>query len=102
MDGAERSVREAWHAPMHAIYRLRKTSEQSGIQEGLGLKCSQAGVTAGIQALIPLIGITPDSYYSLANAYIYTIHMMVVFHLPPSLFGFLHNYSVFFIYLQNI
>ena len=28
--------------------------------------------------------------------------MMVVFHLPPSLFGFLHNYSVFFIYLQYI
>ena len=54
-------------------------------------------------ALKPLIGIiTPDSYYSLANAYIYTIHMTVVFHLPPSLFGFLHNYSVFFIYLQNI
>ena len=62
----------------------------------------QARVMAGGQALIPLIGITPDSYYSLANANIYTIHMTVVFHLPPSLFVFLHNYSVFFIYLQNI
>ena len=49
-------------------------------------------------ALIPLIGITPDSSYSLANAYIYTIHMTVLFHLPPSLFGFLHNYLVLFIY----
>ena len=68
-----------------------------------GLKCSQAGVTVGNQALIPLMGkINPDSYYSLANAYINTIQMTVVFHLPPSLFGFLHNYSVFFIYLQNI
>ena len=28
--------------------------------------------------------------------------MTVVFHLSPSLFGFLHNYSVFFIYLQHI
>ena len=28
--------------------------------------------------------------------------MTIVFHLPPSLFGFLHNYSVSFIYLQNI
>ena len=28
--------------------------------------------------------------------------MTVVFHLPPSLFGFLHNYSVSFICLQNI
>ena len=28
--------------------------------------------------------------------------MTVVFHLPPSIFGFLHNYSVFFIYLQYI
>ena len=52
--------------------------------------------------LIPLIGITPDSILFMANAYIYILHMTVVFHLPPSLFGFLHNYSVFFIYLQNI
>ena len=39
--------------------------------------------------------ITPDLYYSLANAYIYTIHMTIAFHLLPSLFGFLHNYSVY-------
>ena len=47
-----------------------------------------------------LLGITPDSYYSIANAYIYTIHMLV--QLPTNLFSFLHKYSVFFIYLQNI
>ena len=28
--------------------------------------------------------------------------MLVQFHLPPSLFSFLHNYSFSFIYLQNI
>ena len=65
-----------------------------------GLKCSQAGVMANSQALIPLIGITPDSILFMANAYIYILHVMVVFHLPPSLFGFLHNYL--FIYLQYI
>ena len=41
MDGAEQSVRAALHAPMHAIYRLRKMSEQSGSQEGPRLKCSR-------------------------------------------------------------
>ena len=37
--------------------------------------------------------ITPDSSYSLANAYIYTIHMSVVIQLPTNLFIFLHDYS---------
>ena len=50
-------------------------------------------------ALIPLIGITPDSIYSFANAYTYTNHMTVVFHLPPSLFDFL---LFRFIYLFTI
>ena len=60
----------------------------------------QAGVMANSQALIPLIGITPYSILFMANAYIYILHVTVVFHLPPSLFGFLHNYL--FIYLHNI
>ena len=53
MDGAERSIRAALHAPMHAIYRLRKMSEQSGSQEGPGLKCSQELWQE--PALIPLV-----------------------------------------------
>ena len=53
----------------------------------------QPGVMAG-GALIPLLGkITPDSSYSIANAYIYTIHMSVVIQLPTNLFIFLHDYS---------
>ena len=45
-------------------------------------------------ALIPLLGkITPDSSYSIANAYIYTNHMSVVIQLPTNLFIFLHDYS---------
>ena len=69
-----------------------------------GLKCSQAGVMANSQALIPLIGITPDSILFMANAYIYILHVTVVFHLPPSLFDFLCNCSAnyLFIYLQYI
>ena len=81
---------------MHAICRLRKMSEQSGSQEGPGLKCSQELWQE--PALIPLIGITPDSILFMANAYIYILHVTVLFHLPPSLFGFLHNYSDLFIY----
>ena len=53
----------------------------------------QAGVMTNSQALIPLIGITSDSSYSIANAYIYTIHMSVVIQLPTNLFIFLHDYS---------
>ena len=54
-------------------------------------------------ALIPLLGkITPKCIYSIAKSFIYTLHMLVEFHLPTSLFSFLHNYSVFFIYLQYI
>ena len=45
-------------------------------------------------ALIPLLGkITPDLAYSIANAYIYTIHMPVVIQLPTNPFIFLHDYS---------
>ena len=45
-------------------------------------------------ALIPLLGkITPDSSHSIVNAYIYTIHMLVVIQLPTNLFIFLHDYS---------
>ena len=53
-----------------------------------------AGMQVGVMnlALIPLIGIiTLDSSYSLANAYIYTIHRSVV--IPTNLFIFLHDYS---------
>ena len=53
-------------------------------------------------ALIPLLGITPEFIYSIAISFIYTLHMLVEFHLPISLFSFLHNYSFSFIYLQNI
>ena len=64
----------------------------------------QAGVMANSQALIPLIGITLNSLLFMANAYIYILHVTVVFHLPPSLFGFLCNCSAnyLFIYLQYI
>ena len=62
----------------------------------------QPGVMAG-GALIPLLGeITPEFKYSIAKSFIYTLHMLVEFHLPTSLFSFLHNYSFSFIYLQNI
>ena len=40
-----------------------------------------------------MLVITPDSIFiSNANAYIYTMHMAVGFHLPLSLFGFLSNH----------
>ena len=48
--------------------------------------------------LCKVIGITPDSILFMANAYIYILYVTVVFHLPPSLFGFLHNCSDLFIY----
>ena len=49
-------------------------------------------------ALIPLVGNNSRFInYSNANAYIYTNHMVVGFHLPLSLFGFL-----LFIYLHYI
>ena len=51
------------------------------------------GVMANNQALIPLLGITLDSSYSITNAYIYTNHMSVVIQLPTNLFIFLHDYS---------
>ena len=54
------------------------------------------------RALIPLSGITPEFIYSIAKSFIYTLHMLVEFHLPTSHFSFLHNYSFSFIYLQNI
>ena len=54
-------------------------------------------------APIPLSGeITPKFIYSIAKSFIYTLHMLVEFHLLTSLFSFLHNYSFSFIYLQNI
>ena len=46
--------------------------------------------------------ITPEFIYSFAISFIYTLHMLVEFHLLTSLFSFLHNYSFSFIYLQNI
>ena len=56
-----------------------------------------AGMQAGVMnlALIPLIGITPDSYYSISNAYIYTIHMSV-----DSTSDY--SYSYMTIHIQNI
>ena len=53
-------------------------------------------------ALIPLIGITPDSILFMANAYIYILHVTVVFHLSPSLFGFLCNCSANYLFIYNI
>ena len=42
----------------------------------------QVGVMANNQALIPLIGITPDSLLFMANAYIYILHVVVELHQP--------------------
>ena len=53
----------------------------------------QPGVMADSPALIPLVGNNSRFInYSNANAYIYTNHMVVGFHLPLSLFGFLSNH----------
>ena len=75
---------------------------QSKIKQRLERRSSRhAGRSYG--ALIPLLGgITPEFIYSIAKSFIYTLHMLVEFHLPTSLFSFLHNYSFSFIYLQNI
>ena len=83
---------------MHATGRLMEqaVSQWTGKQNAR-TEMQQAGVMANSQALIPLIGITLDSIYSFANAYTYTNHMTVVFHLLPNLFDFLHNYSDLFI-----
>ena len=60
-----------------------------------GMGINVVGVMADNPALIPLVGNNSRfDYYSNANAYIYTTHMAVGFHLPLSLFGFL-----LFIYL---
>ena len=70
------------HATEQAVWQW--TGKQNARTE-----MQQAGVMANSQTLIPLIGITPDSILFMANAYIYILHVTVVFHLPPSLFGFL-------------
>ena len=84
------------------MQELRPRSDNAGRMAGM--QCSQELWQANSQALIPLIGITPDSILFMANAYIYILHVTVVFHLPPSLFGFLCNCSTnyLFIYLQYI
>ena len=52
-------------------------------------------------ALIALVGNNSRFIdYSNENAYIYTNHMAVGFHLPLSLFGFLSIHIPIFIYLQ--
>ena len=56
----------------------------------------QPGVMADNPALIPLVGNNSQLInYSNANAYIYTNHMAVGFHLPLSLFGFLLSIYLF-------
>ena len=50
---------------------------------------------------ILIVGNNSRFYYSNANAYIYTNHMAVGFHLPLSLFGFL-LFIYLFIYLHYI
>ena len=89
-----------WQRETHANGRLTDQAvwQWTGKQNARA-EMQQAGVMANSQALIPLIGITLDSIYSFANAYTYTNHMTVVFHLPPSLFGFL---LFRFIYLFTI
>ena len=74
----------------------QRLEQRSGRQTG-----RHAGRSYG--ALIPMLGrITPEFIYSIAISFIYTLHMLVEFYLPTSLFSFLHNYSFSFIYLQNI
>ena len=73
--------------------------EQSG--NGLasrmpGMGRNAAGVMADSPALIPLVGNNSRLIdYSNANAYIYTNHMAVGFHLPLNLFGFLLSIYLF-------
>ena len=62
----------------------------------------QPGVMAG-GARIPLLGkITPDSSYSIANAYIYTIHMSVLIQLLTNLFMTIHIQNIFTIFTYCI
>ena len=60
----------------------------------------QPGVMADSPALIPLVGNNSRFInYSNANAYIYTNHMAVGFHLPLSWFSFLSiHIPILFIY----
>ena len=66
--------------------------EQSGngLASRMTMDRNAAGVMADSPALIPLVGNNSRfDFYSNANAYIYTNHMVVGFHLSLSLFGFL-------------
>ena len=79
-------MRTGWQRETHANGRLTEqevwqwTGKQNARTE------MQPGVMVGSQALIPLIGITPDSFLFMANSYIYILHVVVElhqhFHLP--------------------
>ena len=71
---------------MHTMNATGRLTEQATGQwtgkQNARTEMQQVGVMENSQALIPLIGITPDSILFMANAYIYILHVTVQLHQP--------------------
>ena len=98
-------VRQVSKRIMHTMHATGRLTEQvvwkwTGKQNSR-TEMQQEGVMANIQALIPLVRYNSLFNYSFANAYTYTNHMTVVFHLPPSLFGFLKTIQFYLFMLEQ-